>query len=128
MTPRPSLFDDWIRDEISRIGAFTALIVLVKIEDHTVRPLRSSHVHVMGSDLIWSDMAQLFDKAGADWDGVLFSVRTDPDDNGPIADSAAKIALKDHVQSLIEDRTLLNAGHFFDRKGRRLRVDEVAAQ
>lgn len=128
MTDRPSLFDVWIREEFARSGAFTALIVLVAIEEHTVRPLRSSHVHLIGADVSWPDMAALFDKAGPDWNGALFSARTDSDRGGPISDAAAQIALKDHVQELIEDRSRLNIGHFFDRHGRRLRVDEVAAQ
>ena len=42
--------------------------------------------------------------------------------------AAAQIALKDHVQDIVQDRGLLNLHHFFDRKGRRLRVDEVTTQ
>lgn len=128
MADRPGLFDVWVREEFARSGAFTALIVLVAIEEHTVCPLRSSHVHLIGADVNWPDMAALFDKAGPDWDGALFSVRTDGKGGGPISDAAAQIALKDHVQELVEDRSRLNVGHFFDRKGRRLRVDAVAAQ
>lgn len=128
MESRPLSFDLWVRDEFARSGSFTALIVLVVIDEDTVRPLRSSHVHLIGYEVAWQDMAALFDKAGSEWDGVLFSVRTDDDIGGPITDAAALIALKDYVQEIIEDRSLLNSGHFFDRKGRRLRVDEVATQ
>lgn len=128
MTDRPSLFDVWVREEFARSGAFTALIVLLAIEEHTVRPLRSSHVHLIGADVSWADMAALFDKSGPGWDGALFSIRTDGEGGGPISDAAAQIALKDHVQEIVEDRSRLNIGHFFDRKGRRLRVDEVATQ
>lgn len=128
MESRPLSFDLWVRDEFARTGSFTALIVLVVIDEDTVRPLRFSHVHLIGDEVVWQDMAALFDKAGPEWEGVLFSVRTDDDIGGPITDAAALIALKDYVQEIIEDRILLNSGHFFDRKGRRLRVDEVATQ
>lgn len=128
MEHRPPFFDHWVRDEFDRSGAFTALIVLVAIEEHTVRPLRSSYLHMIGPDVGWSDMVGMFDKAGADWDGVCFTVRTDGEGGGPVADAAARIALQDHVHEIVEDRSLLNSGHFFDRKGRRLRVDEVTAQ
>ncbi|MFZ1470407.1 MAG: hypothetical protein WAT09_15745 [Paracoccaceae bacterium] len=128
MDNRPLHFDLWVREEFTRAGAFTALIVLVAIEEHTVRPLRSSHVHLIGADVNWPDMAALFDKANPDWDGALFSARTDDEDGGPISDASARIALKDHVQDIVEDRSLLNAGHFFDRNGRRLRVEAVAQQ
>lgn len=127
MENRPVQFDHWLRDEFTQTGSFTALIVLVIIEEHTVRPLRSSHVHFIGDEVEWPDLAALFDKAGLEWDGALLSVRTDTD-GGPISDAAAQIALKDHVQDIVQDRSLLNLHHFFDRKGRRLRVDEVTTQ
>lgn len=127
MENRPVQFDHWLRDEFTQTGSFTALIVLVTIEEHTVRPLRSSHVHFIGDEVEWPDLAALFDKAGLEWDGALLSVRTDTD-GGPISDAAAQIALQDHVQDIVQDRSLLNLHHFFDRKGRRLRVDEVTTQ
>ncbi|MBU3029443.1 hypothetical protein [Paracoccus marinaquae] len=128
MAARPNSFDDWFRHEFGAGGAFTALIVLFAIDEQTARPLRSSHVHVIGDALDWSAMEALLDGGGSDWDAVLFSPRRDPRDGGVIGDTAARQDLAEHVEAIVADRSLLNQGHFFDRKGRRLRIDEVAAQ
>ena len=104
-----------------------ALIVLVGIGELSVTPLRSTWVHVVGDDLGWKEVARLLDGAGAEWDGALFAARTDRG-GGPLPDAAARIALRDLGDEVLADRTVLNAGHFFDRRGRRLKVEEVRAQ
>ncbi len=43
-------------------------------------------------------------------------------------DPQARIELRALGERVIADRSLLNAEHFFDRRGRRLRIDEVQAQ
>lgn len=128
MADRPNRFDDWLRQEFAASGAFTALIVLLSIDETTARPLRSSYVHVIGDSLCWSDMAALLNQPGGDWDAVLFAPRTDGAGGGPLGDAEARLALRDQMQAIIADRSRLNQDHFFDRKGRRLRIDEVGMQ
>ena len=124
---RPARFDTWVAEEFAATGPFTVLIVLVGIRELSITPLRSTWLHVIGDELAWPDVAKLFDGAGAAWDGVLFAPRTDMT-GGPLPDAAARLALRDLGDQVLEDRTVLNAEHFFDRKGRRLRVEEVPAQ
>ncbi len=124
---RPARFDAWVAAEFAAAGPFTALVVLARIGDLTVTPLRSTWVHVIGDELTWDDVARLFDGAGADWDGALFAPRTDRA-GGPLPDAAARLALRDLGDAVIQDRTVLNTEHFFDREGRRLKVEEVPAQ
>jgi hypothetical protein len=119
-------FDAWIAAEFARTGGFTALVVLVEIGDLTVAPLRSTWFHVIGTDAGWADVAELLSGPGP-WDGALFAPRT-ARDGGPLADAAARIELRDLADRVIEDRTVLNEEHFFDRLGRRMRVDEVPVQ
>ena len=123
----PLTFDAWIADELARTGGFTALVVLVGIGEVSVTPLRSTWFHVVGSELTWDGVAGLLDGAGVDWDGALFAPRTDRA-GGPLSDPLARIELRDLGDGIIADRSLLNAEHFFDRQGRRMRVEEVPLQ
>jgi hypothetical protein len=122
----PLTFDAWIAAEFARSGGFTALVLLVGIGELTVTPLRSTWFHVVGPNVDWTGMQELLSGAGG-WDGVLFVPRTDGS-GGPLPDRSARIELQELAEQVIADRSLLNAGHFFDRRGRRLRVDEVPAQ
>jgi hypothetical protein len=119
-------FDKWLAGEFARTGAFTALVVLVGIGERTVTPLRSTWFHVIGDAVDWAGVAELL-SGGGDWDGALFAPRTGRD-GGPLTDAAARIELRDLGDRVIADRTLLNEEHFFDRRGRRMRVEEVPAQ
>ena len=121
-------FDAWIADAFAETGAFTALVVLVAIGDLTVKPLRSTWFHVIGTDLDWAGVAELLSGAGGGWDGAVFAPRTDPRLGGPLADAAARAEVLDLGQRIVEDRTVLNAENFFDRLGRRLKIEEVPAQ
>jgi hypothetical protein len=120
----PLTFDAWVAAEFGS-GPFTALVVLMSIGELSVTPLRSTWFHVVGDELDWPDVRALLDGGGRDWDGALFAPRTG--DLGPLTDAAARIALEDLGERIIEDRTVLNAEHFFDRKGRRMRVEEAPA-
>jgi hypothetical protein len=122
----PLTFDAWVADEFARTGGFTALVVLVEIGELSVTPLRSTWFHVLGTDLDWTGVAELLSGAGA-WDGALFAPRTDRA-GGPLPDSLARLELRDLGDRVIADRAVVNDEHFFDRHGRRLRVDEVPAQ
>jgi len=123
----PFTFDAWIAEEFARGGSFTMPVVLVAIGELSVTPLRSSWFHVIGPELDWDGVARLLDGGGADWDGALFASRRGRD-GGPLGEPAARIAVKDLGEEILADRSRLNAEHFFDRNGRRMRVEEVPAQ
>ena len=61
-----------------------------------------------------------------DWDGAAFAPRTDPA-GGPLPDPVARVETLALGERIRADRTVLNAEHFFDRQGRRLRVDAATA-
>lgn len=123
----PSGFDAWVAGEYARGGPFTALVVLVGIGPLSVTPLASTWLHVVGRELDWPGVAALLDGAEVAWDGAVFGPRR-ARDGGPLPDAAARIDLRDFGQELIEDRSRINGAHFFDRRGRRMKVEEVSAQ
>ena len=96
---RPLAFDGWLGQEFADTGGVTAL-------------------------LDWTAVAQLLDGAGTDWDGAAFAARTDPA-GGPLPDPVARVETLALGERIRADRMVLNAEHFFDRRGRRLRVDEA---
>lgn len=120
-------FEAWLAEEYEREGSFTALIVLVAIGDSTVTPLCSTYVNVIGAEVEWSELVIMFAGAGHDWDGAAFFPRQDSHGR-PLDNPAARIHLRDLESRLDDDRLVLNEGHFFDRWGRRMRVDEVTRQ
>jgi hypothetical protein len=124
---RPLTFEGWIAEEFARGGPFTALVVLVAIGELSVTPLRSSFLHVIGTELDWSEIARLLDAGGPDWDAALFAPRTDAA-GGPLSAASARIAERDLADAILADRKRINAEHFFDRSGRRLEVEEVTRQ
>jgi len=117
--------DLWLGAQIAETGPFTIFIVLVRIADESVTPLRSSYAHMIGDEMAWHDMRTLLDRAGTPWDGVAFYVGLDHA-GGPLPDKAAAARLKDVEAELRADPLVLNRGLFFDREGRHLRIDEVA--
>lgn len=117
-------FNGWVRAEFAARGAFTALVLLVKIGKRRIAPLRSTYVHVIGDELDWGAITQLFASAGVSWDGAAFFpevART----GGPLDNAAARLRLRMLETRIDDDRLVLNEGHFFDAWGRRMRVDEV---
>ena len=122
-------FDDWVAHEFGRTGGFTALVVLVDIGELSVTPLKSTWFHIIGGDIDWAGVAGLLAGSGVDWHGALFASRSaEPDGGGPVADTVARHELQDLTERLQEDRLVLNENHFFDRWGRRLRIEEVTTQ
>ncbi|MBI5261862.1 MAG: hypothetical protein HY852_08625 [Bradyrhizobium sp.] len=110
--------------EFSAAGEFTALVVLVDITDATITPLCSTYFNVVGAEVDWSDMVVMFAGSGADWSGAaFFPVRASG--GGPLDNPTARVQLRQLEMRLDEDRLVLNEGHFFDKWGRRMHVDEV---
>lgn len=126
-TPGAFLFDDWIVDEYRRTEGFTALVVLLSIGNFEVLPLRSTFMHVIGDELTWLDLAELLRSAGVAWDGVLIVPVSDAD-GGPVEDIVARTELWTLEKRVIEDRTVINEGHFFDKWGRRMKIEEAQPQ
>lgn len=120
-------FDDWIVAEFADRGAFTALAVLVEIGERSVTPLASTYLNVIGADVTWLEIVALFAGAGVHWDGASFFPATAPD-GGPLNNKAARARLRDIESRVKAERLALNEGFFFDRQGRRMMVEEIAAQ
>jgi len=120
-------FDQWLGEEFARTGEFTALAVLVEIGETSVTLLRSTFFNVIGDEVTWSEMTVLFAGAGAAWDGASFFPVVGSD-GGPLDNVTARLRLRDVEARLADDRLVLNEGHFFDKWGRRLQIEEVQLQ
>jgi hypothetical protein len=116
-------FEPWLADTFAERGAFTALIVLVRIADPQVTPLCSTYVNVIGREVAWDDMVVMLAGAGHDWDGVAFF--PEQDRGRPLDNPTARTRLRLLEQRLDDDRLVLNEGRFFDRWGRFMRIDEA---
>ena len=117
-------FDRWIAAEFARTGAFTALAVLVEIFQQKVTPMCSTYFHVIGDEIDWSEITVLFAGAGREWDGAAFYSLVGPG-GGPLDNPNARLRLRELEQRLDDDRLVLNEGQFFDKWGRRLKIEEV---
>lgn len=116
-------FDRWL-GKLFRKGPFTALIVLVKITEPKVEPLRSTFVHVVGNEIDWGDIMMMLRSAGVNWDGAAFFPTRDAD-GGLVPDELARNRLRELETALREDRLVLNKGAFFDVCGRNLEIQEA---
>jgi hypothetical protein len=121
------LFDDWVVNEYRRTGGFTALVVLITTGNFEVVPLRSTFMHVIGEELNWLELTKLLHGAGVPWNSVLIMSIADTD-GGPIEDIVAREALRSLEKRVIEDRLVINEGHFFDKWGRRMKIEEAQPQ
>lgn len=128
MHETPLTFDAWLAEEFRKTGGFTALVVLMAIGDLSVTPLRSTFFHVIGDETRWAEVAQLLAGSGVAWDGVLFATATGKDGTGPVIDLVARSELAQLTDALQADRMVINDHHFFDRWGRRMRIDEATPQ
>jgi hypothetical protein len=118
-------FDAWLAG-VWRGGPFTALIVLVRVAEPRIEPLRSTFVHVIGDELDWGDITMMFRSAGVGWDAAAF-FGTRAESGGPVPDDVARSRLRQIEERLRTDKLLLNDAGFFDVWGRELRVDEVGS-
>ncbi|SFI45543.1 hypothetical protein [Aerobium aerolatum] len=121
--PRPALFDQWLPAEYRRRGDFTVLVVLVGIDTRSIELLSSTFMNVIGDETRWREVRQLFQSSETDWNGAAFF----PVDSviGPVPNDMARTQLRALEEKVRADRRVLNGGHFFDRKGRRLKVEEI---
>lgn len=119
-------FDRWIVEEFGSRGEFTALVVLVAVGDTKVTPLCSTYFNVIGTEIDWAEITVLFAGSGHDWTGASFFPVTAPDGR-PLDNPTARLRLHELEARLDDDRLVLNEGHFFDKWGRRLKIEEVQA-
>jgi hypothetical protein len=128
MTPaapdRDNDFECWLADEFAATGAFTAFAILVEIAGPRVTPLCSTYFNVIGDEVEWSEIVLMFAGAGRDWDGAAFFPAVD-DGGGPLDNPTARARLRALEARLEDDRLVLNEGLFFDKWGRRLKIEEV---
>jgi len=120
-------FDRWIVEQFASTGTFTALVVLVEIAGTKVAPLCSTYFNVIGDEIDWGEVTVLFAGAGAEWDGASFFPTT-ASVGGPVDNPTARLRLRELEARLDQDRLVLNQGHFFDKWGRRLKIEEVQVQ
>jgi hypothetical protein len=120
-------FDRWLAAEFAKTGVFTALVVLVTITENKVLPLCSTYLNVIGVEVDWSEVVVLFAGAGHEWDGASFFPRTAPH-GGPLDNPTARLRLRELEARIDADPLVLNEGHFFDKWGRRLKVEATELQ
>lgn len=120
-------FELWLTRAFAEAGAFTTLVILVEISETQVTPICSTYLNVIGDDVAWGDMVVMFAGAGRDWDGAaFFSVFAS--DGGPLDNPTARLQLRELEARVDDDRLVLNEGHFFDKWGRRMKIEEVSSQ
>jgi len=120
-------FDRWLTAEFAQTGDFTALAVLVKITETKVLPLCSTYFNVIGDETDWGEITLLFAGAGQEWDGASFFPVTSPH-GGALDNPNARLRLRELESRLDDNPLVLNEGNFFDKWGRRLKVEEVDLQ
>jgi hypothetical protein len=120
-------FDRWIVEEFESRGEFTALAVLVGIDGTKVTPLCSTYFNVIGTEIDWAEITALFADSGQDWSGASFFSMTGPDGR-PLDNPTVRLKLRELEARLDQDRLVLNEGRFFDKRGRRLKIEEVQVQ
>jgi hypothetical protein len=118
-------FDEWLVETFARVGAFTVLIVLVEIGETTAGLLRSSYLHIIGDETRWPDILEMFAGAGTGWNGAAFY---QADRAGLVRDPVARHRLQSLMRHLEADRSLLKHAEFFDGRGLRLKIEEVAPE
>jgi len=126
-TKKPATdFDRWVADEFAETGAFTALVILVEIAEPAVAPLCSTYFNVIGNEVDWGEITILFAGSGREWSGACFFAATGAD--GPLDNPTARLRLRELETRVDENKLVLNEGHFFDKWGRRLQIEEMQTQ
>jgi hypothetical protein len=117
-------FDAWLQDMVARHGEFTVLVILTEIDERRVAPMCSTYLHVVGDEVDWQEMKHLLAGAGRQWQGAAF-FPTKARNGGPIDRETARLRLTELEAKVMENRTVLNDGHFFDTLGRRIEIEPV---
>ena len=117
-------FDDWLRATFALQGPFTAFVVLVEIKGSNVTPLCSTYLHVIGTEIDWSELTLLLAGSGQEWQGAVFFAEQDGV-NGPLNAVKARLRLKELEAAVENDRLHINTGQFFDVWGRRMKIEAV---
>jgi hypothetical protein len=117
-------FDRWISAEFARSGPFTAFALLVEIAGSKVVPLCSTYFNVIGDEVDWDEITVLFAGAGQQWDGAAFFPQRSTG-GGLLDNPNARQRLRQLEKRLDDDRLVLNEGHFFDKWGRRMMIEEL---
>jgi hypothetical protein len=123
--PAATDFDLWLGRSFARLGPFTALVVLMRIEAPRPEPLASTWLHDIGDETDWGAVSRMFAGSGVAWDGAAF-FPTQGIGGGPAPDALARSRLRELEARLRRDRLILNEGEFFDVWGRSLKVEEVS--
>jgi hypothetical protein len=123
-TSELSEFEQWLGARFAAAGEFTALAVLVGIDGVTVTPLCSTYFNIIGDEVTWDDIVVMFAGSGTDWDGAAFFAVAAPG-GGPLDNPTARVRLRELEARLDNDRLVLNEGQFFDKWGRRMKIEEV---
>ncbi|MGH6879959.1 hypothetical protein [Hypericibacter sp.] len=118
-------FEPWLRQTFAEKGAFTALAVLVEISETQVKPSCSTFFNVIGDEAEWNEIVAMFASAGREWDGAAFFPVT-ASAGGPLDNTTARFRLRELEARLAQDRLVLNEGQFFDKWGRRLKIEALA--
>ncbi|MEP9378188.1 hypothetical protein ABLE91_15850 [Aquabacter sp. CN5-332] len=114
-------FDAWLSETFAAEGAFTALVVLVRIGALEVTPLASTFLNIIGDEVRWAEIVGLFAGSGKAWDGAAFFPVLDA--GGLLLNAEARARLRALETRVQENRLTLNDGEFFDAWGRRLKVE-----
>lgn len=123
-TSEPTEFDRWLAGIVREHGKFTALVILARIDERSVEPLCSTYLHVIGDEVDWEELKVLFAGAGQSWDGAAF-FPTRARNGGPIDNPTARLRLAELEARVLENRLLLNEGHFFDALGRKIKIERL---
>jgi hypothetical protein len=124
-TPNATEFDAWLQDMVARHGDFTVLVILTEIGERRVEPLCSTYLHVVGDEVDWQEMKGLLAGSGRSWQGAAF-FPTKARNGGAIDGDTARLRLSELEAKIMENRMILNDGHFFDALGRRIEIEPVA--
>jgi hypothetical protein len=116
-------FEEWLHEAFTAQGSFTTLVVLVWIGETQVAPLASTYCNIIGDETNWAEIVALFDGAGQDWNGAAFFPVFDAE--GLLEGAVARFRLRQIEERVRADRLVLKEGEFFDKWGRRLKIDEV---
>ncbi len=124
-TSEKTEFDEWFASFYSSTGDMTMLVILATIGESSVAPLCSTYFHVIGNDLDWDDLSLMFVGSGQPWDGAAF-FPTKAANGGPVDNPTARLRMRELETKVTENRMTLNEGYFFDKEGRKIKIEPIA--